>query len=67
MSHKNTGPYIVAGGVVAAALILAGVPFASLLPFAILLLCPLMMIFMMRGMAHGGTSKDASDDADTRR
>ena len=27
---------------------------AALLPFAVFLVCPLMMIFMMRGMMHGG-------------
>ncbi len=27
---------------------------SGLLPFAVFLVCPLMMIFMMRGMMHGG-------------
>lgn len=32
-------------------------PLSSLLPYALVLLCPLMMIFMMRGMTHEqGTS-----------
>jgi hypothetical protein len=34
-------------------MILAGVPLASLLFPLVLLACPLMMIFMMRGMDHG--------------
>ena len=38
---------------------------AGVLPFAVFLICPLMMIFMMRGMmhgAHGGhEARDASD------
>jgi hypothetical protein len=65
MSHKNMGPYVVAAAIVAAALILAGVPFATLLPFALVLLCPLMMVFMMRGMSHGsGTEGDKSQHED---
>ena len=68
MSRKNTGTYVLAAAVLAAALILAGVPFATLLPFAILLLCPLMMIFMMRGMSQAGnSSKDDADNAEPRR
>ena len=40
---------------VVAVLIAVGAPFTSLLPFAIVLACPLMMVFMMRGMSgsHG--------------
>ena len=34
---------------------------AGLLPFAIFLVCPLMMIFMMRGMMHGGHGGHQSD------
>lgn len=36
--------------------LLAGVPLAAFLPFLFLLACPLMMVFMMRGMGgmHGG-------------
>lgn len=30
----------------------------ALAPLAILLVCPLMMLVMMRGMSHGGTSHD---------
>jgi hypothetical protein len=40
------------GAAAAAALLIAfGAPLASLLPFAVVLACPLMMVFMMRGMA----------------
>lgn len=43
-----------AAGVVAVGLVLAalGVQFAALVPYAVLLACPLMMLVMMRGM-HG--------------
>lgn len=49
-------PYVLGAAVVAALLGLLGAPLASLLPFAVVLACPLMMVFMMRGMAggHGG-------------
>jgi hypothetical protein len=39
--------------VVAVVLAVAGVPLTALIPFAILLACPLMMFFMMRGMLGG--------------
>jgi hypothetical protein len=40
----------------------AGVRLAALIPFAVLLVCPLMMFLMMRGMAgmHGGNAEDHS-------
>lgn len=44
-------------------LVALGVPIVSNLPLlAIVLVCPLMMYFMMRGMGHGAGSKN--DDAD---
>ena len=49
----------VAGLVVLAAL---GVPVLSYLPLlAIVAICPLMMIFMMRGMDHGGSTRNDAD------
>lgn len=42
-----------------------GVPVLSYLPLlAVLVLCPLMMFFMMRGMDHGGRASGGGDDAD---
>ena len=48
-------PYLAVAAVVAAVLIAVGAPLASLLPFALLLVCPLMMVLMMRRMSgsHG--------------
>jgi hypothetical protein len=48
-------PYLIGAAAVAAALIAFGAPLASLAPFAIVLICPLMMVVMMRGMGamHG--------------
>ena len=46
---------------VAAIVILAvlGVPVVGLLPFLVFLACPLMMIFMMRGMSQAGSDGHA--------
>jgi hypothetical protein len=50
----------VAGFVVLAAF---GVPVASNLPLlAFVVICPLMMMFMMRGMGHGGSHDKETDD-----
>jgi hypothetical protein len=40
----------------------AGLPVGNLLPFLILLACPLMMVFMMRGMDHGGAGHNEQHD-----
>jgi hypothetical protein len=56
MMHSNrVVPWLVGAAALAALLIAFGAPLAPLLPFAVLLACPLMMVFMMRGMAgmHG--------------
>jgi hypothetical protein len=51
-----------AGFLVLAAL---GVPVLSYLPLLLIVaVCPLMMIFMMRGMDHGGSERDSNGDED---
>ena len=61
--HKNRMPiYLVGAAVVAIALRAGGLPFTSLLPFVILLACPLMMIFMMKGMGGMGGKKADTED-----
>jgi hypothetical protein len=40
---------------------LAGLPVLTYVPLLIILACPLMMIFMMRGMNHGGDQGDQHD------
>ena len=47
-------PYLVGAAAVAAVLALLGVPLGAVVPFAVVLACPLMMIVMMRGMGGGG-------------
>ncbi len=62
MTHSNRMlPYLLGAATIAALLIAFGAPLASLLPFAILLACPLMMIVMMAGMRsmHGGSHDHA--------
>ena len=44
---------VIAGGAVLAALVTFGVSPAAALPYALLLACPLMMIFMMIFMVRG--------------
>jgi len=58
MQHKRLPTYLVVAVAAAAVLALAGVPLAALLPFAVLLLCPLMMFFMMGAMAGMGRGED---------
>lgn len=52
MHSNRVLPYLAAAAVVAVALLALGAPVASLLPLAALLACPLMMVFMMRGMSR---------------
>jgi len=57
MAHYNRMvPYLVGAAALAAVLGVLGIPLGTLLPFAIVLVCPLMMLVMMRGMTgmHGG-------------
>ena len=63
MDTSRIPMYVVAAAVLAVALSVAGVPFTRLLPFAVILVCPLMMIFMMRGHGnHGGHSDSGHTD-----
>ena len=50
---------IIGGVALLGVLLIAGVPLASALPYAVLLACPLMMIFMMSSMGgHGSGCHD---------
>ena len=60
--HGKTMTYVlVAAAALVAGLLLAGSPVQAVLPFLLLLACPLMMIAMMRGMSghDGGHTHDA--------
>jgi hypothetical protein len=55
MKHDTLLRYgLVAGAALVVGLLVAGTPWRSLLPLALLLACPLMMVFMMRGMGEHG-------------
>ena len=59
--------WVIAGAAVALVAVAAGVPLASFFPFAIILVCPLMMFFMMRnmgGMRGGGEDRRERNDSD---
>lgn len=58
MSKTRIPIYLLAAVGVAAVLAIAGVPLLTLLPFAIVLACPLMMFFMMKGMGGTGNTKE---------
>ena len=60
MKHNRMATYLFVAAAIAAVFLAAGVPFIRVLPFAVVLLCPLMMIFMMRGMGdmHAGGRED---------
>ena len=51
-------PYLLGAAALAVVLSAAGIPLGNLLPFAVVLACPLMMVFMMRGMASGHRGED---------
>ncbi|QYG94226.1 DUF2933 domain-containing protein [Iamia sp. SCSIO 61187] len=63
MNHSQMLKPMLIGAAVLFGLSLFGVPVGSFLPFLILLVCPLMMIFMMRGMDHGGGHGPRDEDA----
>lgn len=64
MQWNRMAPWLLVVAIVAALLIAFGAPFASLLPFAVALACPLMMVFMMRGMAGMHGRSDATGGVD---
>lgn len=55
MNTSNLGLFAIAAAIAFVGALWAGVPLAGLAPALIILACPLMMIFMMKGM-HGSSS-----------
>jgi hypothetical protein len=53
MNRQHLPLYAIAAAILVVGLVALGVPATTLLSGALILACPLMMIFMMRGM-HGG-------------
>lgn len=60
MNHDHMIKPMLVGGAVLVALALAGVPVGNVALLLVVLACPLMMFFMMRGMDHGGDKRDDS-------
>ena len=57
MNHSSHMKLILAGAAALVVLAAFGVPVLAYVPLlAIFVLCPLMMVMMMRGMDHGGAS-----------
>jgi len=66
MKRQQWGLYAVALAILVVGLVWAGVPASTLLIAALVLVCPLMMMFMMRGMNHsqpGGQDHPDHHDA----
>jgi hypothetical protein len=63
MNNRNYGLYAVALAIGVVGALWLGLPVGALGVLAIVLVCPLMMFFMMRGM-HGGDQHDG-DQHDT--
>jgi multisubunit Na+/H+ antiporter MnhG subunit len=63
MKRQQWGMYAVALAILVVGLVWAGVPASTLLVAGLILVCPVMMFVMMRGM-HGGdaSSHDTSHD-----
>jgi choline-glycine betaine transporter len=66
MNQRNYGMYALAAAIVVVGALMVGASLESLAGLALVAACPLMMIFMMKGMhgqdMHGGHSHDGRDD-----
>ena len=60
MNHQQMIKPMLIGVGILFVLGLAGLPVLAYAPLLIILACPLMMIFMMRGMDHGGGNDQAA-------
>ena len=61
--NPNYGLYAVAIAIAVVGALWLGVPIGTLALLGIVLVCPLMMMFMMRGM-HGGDDHSERGDSD---
>jgi hypothetical protein len=57
VNTSNMGMFAIAAAIAFVGALWVGVPPAGLAPVLILLACPVMMIFMMKGMHGGGESE----------
>ena len=61
MRSRNFGLYAVVLAIVVVGAVWAGLPVGTLAFLGLILVCPLMMFLMMRGM-HGGQNSQGSQD-----
>lgn len=61
MKREQLPLYALALAVLIVGLAFAGVPLGTLIVLPLVLACPLMMFFMMRGMDHGSPPRDQDD------
>ena len=67
MNHQSLMKPLLAAGALVIVLAALGVPVGYLALPLLIVACPLMMFFMMRGMDHsGGADRSSSDDAPRR-
>lgn len=62
MMRQHLPYYAIAAAILIVGLVALGVPISNLLFLGVVLVCPLMMMFMMRGMG-AGTTHGKDDDA----
>jgi len=62
MKREQLPLYAIALAVLIVGLAFAGVPPGTLLILPLILVCPVMMIFMMRGMNHDDASRNDNHD-----
>jgi Protein of unknown function (DUF2933) len=63
MRRQHLPFYAIAAAILIVGLVALGVPFSRLSFLAVVLICPLMMMFMMRGM-HGGKGHGGADQTE---
>lgn len=61
MKREQLPLYALALAVLVVGLAMAGVPLGTLIVVPMVLACPLMMVFMMRGMGHDSAPRDRDD------
>lgn len=64
MKSSDMGLFAIAAAIAFVGALWAGVPLAGLLPVLAFLACPLMMVFMMKGMHGGSDTKDPHESHD---
>jgi uncharacterized membrane protein YkgB len=63
MKREQLPLYAIALAVLIVGLAFSGVPLGTLLILPLILACPLMMFFMMRGMDHGDMNHDHDESS----